>query len=552
MKYLNSSVPILSAVLFAGLLCSCEPKPVPVPVEVPGVSAALAISDGVVSRSGVTLAPKVTVTLSGGDPLANYTVFYAAGSSSETVRGVWTGVEQDLSEAFADMSGYGSRSLVGKVFNEADPTDTCSFSGDVWMRGMPILSGTMYLEKDGERSELEPGRITIGRGQTGRFVYAFQPADAMFVMSVRDNGRMLFEDPVYSPDLGEASIGWKSAVSGADSVIVVVENGPDRSEFVQRFDISEKNVDYSFDFSLDYEPSISIGNNLPVKILFGDANAEEEYDVSYTLGDMDGGTVLSRVNFLSPRSFIIPVAGLGLAAGTYPFTVTVTRSDYMSSKSVSGSFIVTYVAVAGVSASIDGTPLSEGSPLWIDASQKSYRLRLSSIPADATVNTYSYPEIVGTASFGLSGSWPEFILSPVSVGESSINMTLVDAAGKTAGGSWPVTVYRCAEGLNAYLDGVFLSESTPYPEKVSTGAHILRLEFTPEDTWPAEVTQLYFEKATFKIYNKNAFPSYTVYRVADNEYASDALVVEWNDYTGQHRSRFEFKPNHGKVYGVGK
>lgn len=541
MRYTNSSVSALAAAAaFAALLCSCEPKPVPVPVEVPGVSAALTVSDGVVSRSGVTLAPKVTVTLSGGDPLANYTVFYAAGSSSETVRGVWTGVEQDLSGAFADMTQYGSRSLVGKVFNETDPTDTCSFAGEVWMRGMPVLCGSMFIEKDGERSELQPGRVTIGRGQTGRFVYAFQPADAMFVMSVRDNGRMLFEEPVYSSDLGEAYVDWKSAVSGSDSVVVCIENGPDRNEFVQRFDISEKNVDYGFDFSLDFEPSISIGNNLPVRILFGDANADAEYDVTYSFDGVQEATALSGVNFLSPRSFVLPVSGL--SEGSYSFTVTVTRSDYMSSKSVSGTFIITYVALAGVSASVDGTPLSEGSALWLDASQNTYRLRFSSIPADATVNSYSYPEIVGFASFALSGSWPEFILNPVSVGESYINMTITDAAGKTVGGSWPVTVYRRAEGLNAYLDGVFLSEQAPYTEKVPVGLHTLRLEFTPEDTWPAEVTQLYFENGSFHIYNKTTFPSYTVSRVTDGD---DVLVVEWQDRSGVKTSRFEFKKNNG-------
>ena len=66
--------PVTVAVL-AGFLCSCEPKVLPVEPEVPGVSATLSVSDGVVSRSGVTLAPKVTITLSGGDPLADYTVF---------------------------------------------------------------------------------------------------------------------------------------------------------------------------------------------------------------------------------------------------------------------------------------------------------------------------------------------------------------------------------------------------------------------------------------------------------------------------------------------
>ena len=435
------------------------------------------------------------------------------------------------------MSSYGSRTLVGKVFNETDPTDTCSFSGEVWMRGMPVLSGSMYLEKDGERTELQPGRVTIARGQTGRFVYSFQPADAMFVMSVRDNGRILFEDPVYSPDLGEASVDWKSAVSGADSVIVCIENGPDRSEFVQRFDISDKNVDCGFSFSLEYEPSISIGTNLPVKILFGDANVEEDYDVTYSL-DGESGTVFSGVDFLTPRSFVLPTSGL--PAGTYQFSVTVTRSDYMSSKTVSGMFIVSYVALAGISASMDGTSLSQGSPIWIDASQKAYRLRFSTVPSDATVYSFSYPEIEGTASFGISGSWPEYVLDPVSTGVSYIKMTVTDAAGKTAGGAWPVSVYRNAEGLNAYLDGVFLSDQTPYTEKVPVGLHTLKLEFTPEDTWPAEVVALYFEKGSFRIYNHTTFPTYNVARASLED---DVLVVEWMDYSGSKTSRFEFKTN---------
>lgn len=295
--------------------------------NLPGFSVEISVVSGVRNNTDVISMPKMELTVTGGDELAEYAMAFKVDDGKEVeIDGVWSSLPRSIDSFLMKSTEWGWHSVRGRAYRKDGEGGVATFEGGYWMRGLPLNNVSQEFVCSGEKRSALSGPITVYVSEQFEWRLNYSPAETPVTptIEVEQDGHSV---SIYRDQL-TVSPGWiivrgEIIAEGRAKISAKLQNGELTTTAVTDLNcVADPKHDYRFDFSVSGADEVVLGAKQTLTLTLESGADDALYDIQCITEDR----VVTRSGVSLKGGYSILTDRM-TRTGSHTSEVTVSRHD---------------------------------------------------------------------------------------------------------------------------------------------------------------------------------------------------------------------------------